>query len=105
MLNILINTKNVYSKHAIKQMVMESITTDENVIFEDKYTQSNIAQAHIIFTEMEPGEIFLCHDELKYKKEKSLLFILQEKKAYLPKVKSLTAQKIVYFYTNPIQFL
>lgn len=81
MLNILINTKNVYSKHAIKQLVMESITTDENVIFEDKYTQSNIAQAHIIFTEMEPGEIFLCHDELKYKKEKSLLFILQEKKS------------------------
>lgn len=105
MLNILINTKNVYSKHAIKQLVMESITTDENVIFEDKYTQSNIAQAHIIFTEMEPGEIFLCHDELKYKKEKSLLFILQEKKTYLPKVKFLTAQKIVYFYTNPIQFL
>ncbi|MBZ7320711.1 LuxR family transcriptional regulator, partial [Klebsiella oxytoca] len=27
MLNILINTKNVYSKHAIKQMVMDSITT------------------------------------------------------------------------------
>lgn len=105
MLNILINTKNVYSKHAIKQMVMESITTDENVIFEDKYTQSNIAQAHIIFTEMEPGEIFLCHDELKYKKEKACYLFFKRKKAYPPKVKFLTAQKIVYFYTNPIQFL
>lgn len=85
MLNILINTKNVYSKHAIKQMVMESITTDENVIFEDKYTQSNIAQAHIIFTEMEPGEIFLCHDELKYKKKKLAIYSSREKKRILQK--------------------
>lgn len=85
MLNILINTKNVYSKHAIKQMVMESITTDENVIFEDKYTQSNIAQAHIIFTEMEPGEIFLCHDELKYKKEKACYLFFKRKKRIFQK--------------------
>ncbi|QGN37756.1 helix-turn-helix transcriptional regulator [Klebsiella oxytoca] len=85
MINILINTKNVYSKHAIKQLVLESVATDEDISFQDSYTQYNIAQAHIIFTEMEPGEIFLCNDELKYRTNKSLLFILQEKKnEYLP---------------------
>ncbi|HBM2961349.1 TPA: LuxR family transcriptional regulator [Klebsiella michiganensis] len=79
MITILINTKNIYTRYAIKQLIQESVAHEENLIFVDSYTPGNIAEAHIIFTEMAPGEIFLCHDELKYKTTKSLLFILQER--------------------------
>lgn len=81
MITILINTKNIYTRHAIKQLMQECIAPEEKLLFLDHYTPGNIAEAHIIFTEMAPGEIFLCHDELKYKSEKSLLFILQERKS------------------------
>lgn len=85
MMNILINTKNIFSKRAIKQLVLESVTSGEDITFEENYTKDNIAQANVIFTEMEPGEIFLCHDELKNKINNSLLFILHEtNNEYLP---------------------
>lgn len=80
MINVLINTKNTYTNHAIRQLLQETIASGESLTFEDDYTQDSIVQAHIIFTEMEPGEIFLCHDELKYTNGKTLLCILQERK-------------------------
>lgn len=38
MITILINTKNIYTRYAIKQLMQESVAHEENLIFVDSYT-------------------------------------------------------------------
>ncbi len=105
MITILINTKNIYTRYAIKQLMQESVAHEENLIFVDSYTPGNIAEAQIIFTEMAPGEIFLCHDELKYKTTRKAYYLFFRKgKINVRKMNSPTVLKIVCFYIKVIRF-